>query len=384
MIKPKRRKVERNPTSQDDIISQLEQGSSVSVKSKRMLKGMQSKDADKKSEVHDEPLFNSGAQYDLVLIEYIRPQKDNPRYLPVKSSSSHKDLEGVPLEDCVVCDKGILENRLNKNNPRYDEIEKEIEAIKSLADSIKSNGLIQPITVWRGNTSNFPIIAGHRRFYAISYLYGRMVKIKTKIYPEKPKNVNILRHVENFSRTDLSASDALRSYAAAIQDLNDELAKLTSATKRKDMVTQQLGLSQAQYYRFEKAMNYFEALLPVLDYGYISSIKFANNDIGKLEKEGGSSEVHQYLEQISNTGQYIKVEDYILKKKTEKPKAKKGPTKRFISLPKIRANQTHAITRLLREDITKVDTGIDWDSLDMSDPKAVEDALSQVIKILCK
>jgi ParB family chromosome partitioning protein len=273
---------------------------------------------------------------------------------------------------------------LKKDNPRNDEIEKEIEAIKGLADSIKSNGLVQPITVWRGNTSNFPIISGHRRFYAISYLYGRMVKIKAKIYPEKPKNVHILRHVENFSRTDLSASDSLRSYSAAIMDLEGELANISAAVKRKDIVTHQLGLSQAQYYRFEKAMNYYEALLPILDSGYISSIKNVNNDVLKLEKDGGPEKVIQFLDYVSGNCKYLTVEEYLSKNNKETPKPKRGPEKRFISLPKIKANQSQAIVRLLKEDITELDTGVDWDALDMSDPKALENALIQVIKVLCK
>jgi ParB family chromosome partitioning protein len=383
---PKRRTVKSKPTRPVDMVSEFEEASSVSKKSKKILEQMQAKEFDKKSTVHEEPLFNSGAQFDLVLMEYIRPQEDNPRYLPIKSSNSSKENQSSTLNDCVICEKGILENRLNKNNPRYDEIEAEIEAIKSLADSIKSNGLVQPITVWRGNTSNFPIISGHRRFYAISYLYGRMVKIKTKIYPEKPKNLHILRHVENFSRADLSASDALRSYAAAVQDLNDELAILTSATKRKDTVTHQLGLSKTQYYRFEKAVKYYQALLPALDVGYISSIKNADEVIAKLEKVGGADKVHEYLDFLSVSGKYLNVEDYLLENATEKPKPKPkiGPAKRFISFPKIKINHSKSIIRLLKEDITKLDIGIDWDSLDMDDPKALEEALGHVIKELCK
>jgi ParB family chromosome partitioning protein len=386
MNKPRRRKVEREPTSQDDMISQLEQGSSVSEKSQRFLKDMQSKDADKKSEVHDEPLFNSGAFFDLVLMEYIRPQQDNPRYLPVKSSRSNKEVDELTLDDCVLCEKGILENRLNKRNPRYNEIDKEIDAIKTLADSIKSNGLIQPITVWRGNTSNFPIISGHRRFYAVCFLYGRMVKIKTKIYPEKPTNVNILRHVENFSRADLSASDGLRSYSGAIKDLESVLIGDITATKRKDIVTHQLGLSQTQYYRFEKAMEYYEALLPILDNGYISSLYTANNDIQKLDKNGGPEKVLQYLDYLSESSKYVEVDLYLSQNNIEKQitKPKRGREKQFISFPKIKVNQSQAIMRLLKEDITQVDTGIEWDTLDMSDPKALEDALSHVIKALCK
>lgn len=383
---PKRRRVNRATANQDDLISQLEQGTGVSTRSKKILHEMQSKDADKKSEFHDEPLFNSGAFFDLVLIDYIRPQEDNPRYLPVKSSTGN-NVDSSALDNCVVCDKGVLENRLSPSNPRYDEIEKEIESIKSLAETIKTNGLLQPITVWRGNTSNFPIIAGHRRYYAIVYLYGRMLKIRAKIYPEKPEKMHILRHVENFARIDLSPSDALRSYKAAINDLSDELASATTASIRFNIVTSTLGFSKSQYYRFEKLISYFGEVVELMDTGVLSSIDDVYVDIGKLEKEGGPDLVHEYLASVKASGIRLSVEEFLNARETievEKAKPKRGREKKFITLPKIKANQSNAIFRLLKEDVTLLDTGVDWDNLDKNDPKAMEEAMKSIIDLLCK
>lgn len=386
MRKPTRRKVVKKSISEDDFISQLEQGAGVSAKSQKMLKVMQSKDADKQSEVHDEPLFNSGAFFDLVLLEYIQPQDDNPRYLPIRSSKTGKATDISALTDCIVCEKGIIENRLNKDNDRYDEVEREIESIKTLAESIRHNGLVQPITVWRGNMTNYPIVSGHRRYYATCYLYGRMVKIKTKIYPEKPNNVHILRHVENFARADLSPSDALRSYKFAMQDLTEVLAKVESAIKRKEAVTNQLGISQTQYYKFEKLTEYEDKIIPLFDRAKLTALNGAYSDITKLEKKGGVQLVNGYLDYINSSLVPVKFDDYLAsltQTSKEQTKSKGGRQKQYITMPKIGVEQSPAIYRLLKEDITTLDTGIDWETIDKDDPVELEKAIKQVIKVLC-
>lgn len=385
MNKPKSRRVVTQPASQDDLINQLEQGTSVSQKSKSILEDMQTRDASTKSEIHDEPLFNSGAFFDLVLLEYIRPQLDNPRYLPIKSTQSGIASDLATLEDCVVCEKGILENRLNIDNPRYDEIKREIESIKDLANSIKQNGLVQPITVWRGNTTSYPIIAGHRRYYAICFLYGRLAKIRTKIFPDKPKNVNVLRHIENFARKDLSSADSIRSYHAAMKELNDDLVEITSAIKRKDFVTNILGISAPQYYRFEKLTEYYNDVLPLLDNGCLLTVESSRLDIIQLEKEGGKEKVIQYLNYLSSSRKHVTLEEYrLITNKDESVKPKVGARKKFIFLPKVDTSNSGAIFRLLKEDITKLDTGIDWDTIDKADAVEIERALKVVIEVLCK
>lgn len=383
---PKRRRVNRATGSQSDLISQLEQGTGVSTRSKKILKDMQTKDADKKSEVHDEPLFNSGAYFDLVLIDYVRPQEDNSRYLPIISNSGNKS-DTSELTNCVVCEKGLIENRLDIENPRYDEIEREISKIRLLADSIKNNGLVQPITVWRGNTSNYPIISGHRRYYAIVYLYGRMAKFRVKIYPEKPKRVRILRHIENFSREDLAPSDTLRSWNEALDDLTVELSELKNATERLDLVTKILGVSKSQYYRYEKLAPYFETVVPLMDRGILTSIDELYTDFVKLEKQGGKEAVLKYLTEASNAGSKVNIDAFVnALGGTPEPevKAKRGREKTFISLPRVKANQSDAIFRLLKEDVTQLDTGVDWANLNRNNPKEIEQAIKSIIDILCK
>jgi ParB family chromosome partitioning protein len=286
-----------------------------------------------------------------------------------------------------VCEKGVIENRLNKENDRFDEVEREIESIKTLAESIRNNGLVQPITVWRGNMTNYPIVSGHRRYYAICYLYGRMVKIKTKIYPAKPLNVHILRHVENFARVDLAPSDAIRSYQSAMEDLKNVITDIKSAIKRKDIVTSNLGISKSQYYRFEKLTEYYDKVLPLFDGEKLTSIDSTYKDMTTLEKLGGSEMVNAYFAHIKSNSAPVKLDDYLAsvsKPNKEKIKSKGGREKQYITMPKIGVKQSTAIYRLLKEDITTLDTGVHWDTLDKNDPAELEKALKLVIKVLCK
>ena len=175
--KKARRRTVGKATSQEDLISQFESGEGVSKKSQQMLDELKERDKSKESEVHDDPLFKTPSELDRVLMDYIQPQADNPRYLPVTFAKKADEESIAALQDCVVCEKGVLENRLAKDNPRYDAVNNEIDEIKGLAETLKHSELVHPISVWRKNMSDYGIVAGHRRFYAIRYLYGGLIKV---------------------------------------------------------------------------------------------------------------------------------------------------------------------------------------------------------------
>ena len=182
--KPRSRRTVRK-TSQEDLISKFESGAGVSKKSQQMLDDLKQRDKSKESDVHDDPLFKTSSEIDRVLVDYIQPQPDNPRYLPVKFVRGIDSSDTKLLTNCVVCEKGLLENRLEKSNPRYNSVQREIEEIRGLAETLKHSELVHPITVWRKNMADYPIVSGHRRYYAIRFLYGGLIKVKVKIYAEK-------------------------------------------------------------------------------------------------------------------------------------------------------------------------------------------------------
>jgi ParB family transcriptional regulator, chromosome partitioning protein len=83
------------------------------------------------------------------------------------------------------------------------------EELKSLCDSIKTNGLLQPILV-RKTGDNYQIIAGERRYRAAK-LAG-MITIKVLKRPATDQQMLELALVENIHRSDLNAIERATAY----------------------------------------------------------------------------------------------------------------------------------------------------------------------------
>ncbi len=371
--KKARRRTVGKVNSQEDLISQFESGEGVSKKSQQMLDDLKARDKSKESEVHDDPILKTSSELDRVLVDYIQPQSDNSRYLPVTFAQKSDDESIAALSNCVVCEKGVLENRLSKDNPRYDAVSLEIEEIKNLAETLKHSELVHPISVWRKNMTDYPIVAGHRRFYAIRFLYGGLIKVKVKIYAEKPRNLNVLRHIENFSRSDLTPPDALNSYAKAVREL-ESLEGAKMQTERTSLVTSYLGISRPSYYRYDKLYEHFEIVYKLLENKVVTSLIALYEEIKKAEKY---NDVERYLNRLADVGKFKK---YIPSNISKKP----GRAKQYITMPKVKVTQTSAIRRLLTEDVTKLDIGIDWENVNFDDAAALEKVLKSLLVSLSK
>lgn len=83
------------------------------------------------------------------------------------------------------------------------------ETIKSLADSIKNEGLMQPIVVTKEGT-HYKIIAGERRFRA-AQLAG-LEEIECRILRKNPKDTYRLAVIENLQRENLDPVDEARAF----------------------------------------------------------------------------------------------------------------------------------------------------------------------------
>jgi ParB family chromosome partitioning protein len=110
----------------------------------------------------------------------------------------------------------------NKNQPRLDFYD---DSIRGLAESIKQNGLLQPITV-RKNGDKFELIAGERRYRA-SLLNGAS-DIEAIIMESTDDESANLALVENLQREDLNAIEqamAMRRIMNAEGLTQNELAQ---------------------------------------------------------------------------------------------------------------------------------------------------------------
>jgi len=360
----------------DDFLSQFQSGTALSSdKTKKALEKQRNIDAAKVSEVHDDPLFSESYDIDKVLVEYFVPEKDNPRYLPVEFAKDDSSEALAALTNCVVCEKGVIENRLVKTNPQYEEVQKEIASIKELALSIKEEGLVQPISVWKMNTTHYKIIAGHRRYYAVRFLYGTNIKIRCKVHAAMPKRMKLIRHLENMQRKDLSPPDALKSFNLALSDLTEELAGLSS-TARNERLCEMMGIANTTRFRYEKLNDYYEEAHALLTHNIFKGIRSGSEFIQACEDSNSDKDaIRAHLSACLEAKKLIPM---------QKPKVKKASAKKYYKLPKIKVEHSKAVKRLLTEDITKLDIGLAWEEIDYDDPAVVEDVLSKVFSLLAK
>ena len=107
-----------------------------------------------------------------------------------------------------------------------------IEGINELAESIKANGLIQPISV-RKNGARYEIIAGERRFRALQQLKYR--SIPAFVLAVDDAQLAEMALVENIQREDLSAIEEAKAYYAMIK----------SHALTQDKIAQKMGKSQS-------------------------------------------------------------------------------------------------------------------------------------------
>ena len=87
-------------------------------------------------------------------------------------------------------------------NPHQPRIVFDDEKILLLAESIKQNGIIQPITLRKLKSNNYELVSGERRLRAVKML--GMKKIPAVIIDVTERNSAVLALVENIQRQNLS------------------------------------------------------------------------------------------------------------------------------------------------------------------------------------
>lgn len=150
------------------------------------------------------------------------------------------DFEKSMYDDATneeIVELNVNELRSNPYQPRtvFDE-----DALKELAESIKENGVIEPIIV-KKSIKGYDIIAGERRVKA-----SKLAKKKTipaiirQLSDEKMAEIALL---ENLQRENLTALEEAKAYKSLIDKLHltqEQLAKKVS--KSRSHITNMLGL----------------------------------------------------------------------------------------------------------------------------------------------
>jgi len=125
--------------------------------------------------------------------------------------------------------------KLSSIEPNPDQPRREFnkEELQELADSIKSHGIIQPLTVRKLGGNTLQIISGERRYRAAKIAGLK----KVPVYIREADDISLLEMalIENIQRTDLNALEVSISYQRLIdecdithEDLADRVGKKRS------------------------------------------------------------------------------------------------------------------------------------------------------------
>ena len=122
----------------------------------------------------------------------------------VRSQASRGEALEVPLGEITP----------NPHQPRREFDEREIE---SLADSIRSSGVLQPLLVRREPDGGFTLIAGERRLRASKLAGLETVPVVVKAMPDSRMLEAAL--IENIQRDDLNPIDTARAFRTLVREL---------------------------------------------------------------------------------------------------------------------------------------------------------------------
>jgi ParB family chromosome partitioning protein len=132
----------------------------------------------------------------------------------------------------------LSEIEVNPFQPRTDF---DPQALNELADSIKLQGLIQPITVRRINAHQYQLISGERRFRA-SKLAG-LTQIPAYVRTANDQQMLEMALIENIQRENLNAIEVALSFQRMIEECNLKQEELGDrVSKNRSTVTNYLRL----------------------------------------------------------------------------------------------------------------------------------------------
>ena len=133
-----------------------------------------------------------------------KPKSPIPEAKPsADKSSSNPNFQEIPVSQIEV-------------NPFQPRIDFDEEAISELAESIKVQGIIQPITVRRLSANSYQLISGERRFQASKR--AELEKVPAYIRTADDQQMLEMALIENIQRENLNAVEVALSY----QRLMDE------------------------------------------------------------------------------------------------------------------------------------------------------------------
>ena len=215
-----------------------------------------------------------------------------------------------------------------KPNPYQPRVEFDDEALMDLAQSIRENGLIQPMSV-RKTDNGYEIVAGERRFRAMK-LNG-MVEVPAYILEADELQMAELALVENIQRENLSAIEEAKAYV--------EIMKYSSLNQ--SQLALRIGKSQSSIANKIRLLNLDDNIQNAVSAKLISE-RHARALLG-ADKE----KQQDFLDKIIKKGLSVAQTEKMVKEdkgKTEKKPVLKGITRNM----RIAMNTIHQAVKMVQ------------------------------------
>lgn len=128
------------------------------------------------------------------------------------------DIEN-PRQLCIVPDD--IRGGVSEEDFDFERKTKEIESIRSLSESIKSEGVLNPVIVYKEG-GIYKLVAGERRVLASTL--AEIPTVPVKILPEKPDpaRLAVIQWVENMEREGLSLWEKIRNIEKILVAMGSE------------------------------------------------------------------------------------------------------------------------------------------------------------------
>jgi ParB family chromosome partitioning protein len=193
---------------------------------------------------------------------------DSENVLPYKKTNNTNVSSSPEVNDLgSVNEIKLSEIEVNPFQPRTDFDE---QALAELADSIKLQGLIQPITVRRVNAHSYQLISGERRLRA-SKIAG-LTQIPAYVRTANDQQMLEMALIENIQRENLNAIEVALSFQRMLdevglkqEELGDRVSKNRSTVNNYLRLLKLPPVIQASIRDGELSMGHARALITIDD-----------------------------------------------------------------------------------------------------------------------
>ncbi|MBA3662296.1 MAG: ParB/RepB/Spo0J family partition protein [Gammaproteobacteria bacterium] len=298
---------------------------------------------------------NGQLHYDMMSLDTIEPDPENPRKL------------SITLEDLL--------NGLAQTDPHYPTKLKELEALNELAESIKRIGIRNAIEVYKEG-AKYRIVSGERRYLAAMLLGQKSVPVRIN---QKPNEFNLryTQWVENINRQDLSLWEKFNNLIS----IAEAYRKTNLAEFNEKILQNLLGVSSIQAYRYFNLLKADEKIIQLVQLGKLNNLKLVQ-ELVSMKNKGARNQILAWI--LSSKNEVTSLSNYrnVAGKNAVVTKHTNGQS---INLGKI--NNSNTAKQLL--EIVLADSRLDkyrsgFRNIDWTSSKSISKAFKELIKTIEK